>query len=81
MSKKELLKQVRGDGGSFIFLSHPKSKTLKRIGYVTSEKSLMSHIASYASRVGATEIEVFGGRNIMDEDGPKAVFSVSVTIS
>lgn len=81
MSKAALLAQVREDGGSFIFLTHSKTKSCKRIGYVRSERSLMSHIAAYAAEEGVTSVKAMGGRNIMDEDGPTANFSVTVKVT
>lgn len=80
MSKKELLKQVNESGGSFIFLTHSKTKTCKPIGYVRSEKSLKTHIAAYATETGATTVKVMGGRNIMDDTGPTATFKVAVKV-
>lgn len=80
MSKTALLAQVKEGGGSFIFLTHKKAMFAKRIGYVHSERELKSHIAAYASEYGLTSVKVLGGRNIMDEDGPVATFSVSVSV-
>lgn len=81
MSKAALLAQVKESGGSFIFLTHSKAMFAKRIGYVHTEKSLMSHIAAYAAEHGVTSVKVLGGRNIMDDDGPTATFNVSVKVS
>lgn len=80
MSKSALLAQVNESGGSFIFLTHSKAKFAKRIGYVHSEKELKAHIAAYSAERGVTSVKAVGGRNIMDEDGPSATFTVSVSI-
>lgn len=81
MSKTALLKQVNESGGSFIFLTCSKDKHAKRIGYVCSEKRLHSEIAAYAAEWGTNSVKVMGGRNIMDDDGPVATFSVSLKVS
>lgn len=80
MSKAALLAQVRESGGSYIFLTHSKTKSCKQIGYVRSERTLKAHIAAYASEEGVTTVKAMGGRNIMDDDGPVATFTVSVNI-
>jgi hypothetical protein len=80
MSKKALIQQVESSGGSYICLTHHETKSCKPIGYVTSLHALKSHIAAYASDEGVTKVTAIGGRNIMDKDGPTAVFSVNIVI-
>lgn len=80
MSKAALLAQVKSSGGSYVFLTHKGTKNCEQIGRVNTVSSLHGYIASYAAKHRVSAVKVLGGRNIMDEDGPTAVFNVTVKV-
>lgn len=77
-NKYQIKKMCDSNGGSYVTLSGARRS---EEGRVNSYGELKSQIASYAAHYHLEKVSVSAGRNIMDEDGPTAVYTVSVVIS
>lgn len=80
--KQKFLDSLSRDNTYYFFVGGAKKgEKGKDLGYVSSSKTLLAKVVSFAQQHGYTELHVSWGENIMNVDEGFMKFTVSVTIS